>query len=125
MACESRPQSVVPTCRYCRVFGLPADFKEGVIFSTYATLVSSVSRGGAPGGARASRLQQLVDWCGGDAFDGCLVFDECHKAKNFVPVRSCQKTRCLPRSVSCWGVLFFLIVLSCALLHKNTSREVA
>ncbi len=30
---------------YFRVFGLPSDFKEGVIFSTYATLVSSVSRG--------------------------------------------------------------------------------
>jgi len=30
----------------CRVLGLPADFKEGVVFSTYATLVSSVQRGG-------------------------------------------------------------------------------
>ncbi|KAK9822510.1 hypothetical protein WJX81_008146 [Elliptochloris bilobata] len=29
-----------------------------------------------------SRLQQIVDWCGGAEFDGCLVFDECHKAKN-------------------------------------------
>ena len=29
-----------------RVFGLPADFTQGVIFSTYATLVSSVSKGG-------------------------------------------------------------------------------
>ena len=29
-----------------RVFGLPADFKEGVLFSTYATLVSSVQKGG-------------------------------------------------------------------------------
>lgn len=28
-----------------RVFGLPADFKEGVVFSTYATLVSSVQKG--------------------------------------------------------------------------------
>lgn len=28
-----------------RVLGLPADFKEGVVFSTYATLVSSVQRG--------------------------------------------------------------------------------
>lgn len=32
-----------------------------------------------------SRLQQVVDWLGGEAFDGCLVFDECHKAKNFIP----------------------------------------
>ncbi|EOD07809.1 hypothetical protein EMIHUDRAFT_249392 [Emiliania huxleyi CCMP1516] len=35
----------------------------GVLFSTYATL--------------------LVAWCGGPAFDGCLLFDECHKAKNW------------------------------------------
>ena len=31
--------------RETRVFGLPSDFKEGVIFSTYATLVSSVQKG--------------------------------------------------------------------------------
>jgi hypothetical protein len=30
----------------CRVLGLPADFKEGVVFSTYSTLVSSVHRAG-------------------------------------------------------------------------------
>lgn len=30
---------------FFRVFGLPADFKEGVVFSTYATLVSSVQKG--------------------------------------------------------------------------------
>lgn len=28
-----------------------------------------------------SRLDQLLEWCGDD-FDGCIVFDECHKAKN-------------------------------------------
>lgn len=65
-----------------RVFGLPADFKEGVVFSTYATLVSSVQKGTN----RQSRLQQLIDWCGGEQFNGCLIFDECHKAKHFVPV---------------------------------------
>ena len=27
------------------MFGLPSDLKEGVIFSTYATLVSSVQQG--------------------------------------------------------------------------------
>ena len=35
---------------------------------------------------RRTRLQQLIDWCGGPQFEGCLIFDECHKAKNFVPV---------------------------------------
>ena len=28
-----------------RLFGLSSDFKEGVVFSTYATLVSSVQKG--------------------------------------------------------------------------------
>lgn len=37
------------------------------------------------GHTKKSRLKQLIEWCGGEAFDGCLVFDECHKAKNFVP----------------------------------------
>ena len=41
---------------------------------------------GAMNTSRRSRLQQLVDWCGGADFEGCLVFDECHKAKNFNPV---------------------------------------
>ncbi|KAK3094762.1 hypothetical protein FSP39_005887 [Pinctada imbricata] len=76
-----------------RVFGLPADFKEGVVFSTYATLVSSVQKGGALSTARQSRLQQLVNWCGGEEFEGCLVFDECHKAKNFVPGKEQASTK--------------------------------
>ena len=33
---------------YFRILGLPADFKEGVLFSTYATLVSTVHRGNLP-----------------------------------------------------------------------------
>ena len=47
------------TCRYvlyvffirvvsllvCRAFGLSSEFKEGIVFSTYGTLVSSVQRG--------------------------------------------------------------------------------
>ncbi|KAL0037371.1 hypothetical protein WJX79_004342 [Trebouxia sp. C0005] len=31
-----------------------------------------------------SRLQQMVDWLGGEGFDGALVFDECHRAKNCI-----------------------------------------
>ncbi|XP_062521291.1 uncharacterized protein LOC134196225 isoform X2 [Corticium candelabrum] len=65
-----------------RVFGLPADLKDGVVFSTYATLVSSVQQAG---GSRRTRLQQLIEWCGGLEFSGCLIFDECHRAKNYNP----------------------------------------
>ncbi|XP_033119248.1 protein FORGETTER 1-like isoform X2 [Anneissia japonica] len=76
-----------------RVFGLPADFKEGVIFSTYATLVSSVQKGGAISSSKQSRLDQLIKWCGNDSFDGCLIFDECHKAKHFVPGKEKNSTK--------------------------------
>ncbi|CAG9465812.1 unnamed protein product [Pedinophyceae sp. YPF-701] len=46
----------------------------GVMFTTYTTLVT-VARG-------AARLDQVVAWAGGEEFEGLLVFDECHKAKN-------------------------------------------
>ena len=62
---------------------------EGVMFMTYSTLTSSGAKG------RPSRVHQLIDWVGGSgnssssrsgccpSFDGVLVFDECHKSKNF------------------------------------------
>lgn len=69
---------------------LGCSVKTGVLFSTYATL----SKGHAPGtvtgdpvtgssSKKRSRMQQIVDWCGGKDFDGCIIFDEAHKAKNF------------------------------------------
>ena len=51
----------------------PIREKDGLIFTTYRTLIG-VSRNG-------SRLGQLLDWCGED-FDGLILMDECHKAKN-------------------------------------------
>ncbi|KAF4389035.1 hypothetical protein F8388_026764 [Cannabis sativa] len=58
---------------------------EGVIFLTYSSLIASSEKG-------RSRLQQLVQWCGPD-FDGLIIFDECHKAKNLVPEAGSQPTR--------------------------------
>ena len=52
---------------------------------TYTTLISQMKGKG--------RLQQVIDWCGGPFFDGCIVFDECHKAKNFVPGKEAQSTK--------------------------------
>jgi hypothetical protein len=49
--------------------------QEGVLFCTYSTLTSKTKD--------RSRLSQLIDWVGGESFDGVLVFDEAHKAKNF------------------------------------------
>eukprot|EP00250_Pteridium_aquilinum_P027603 c3529_g1_i1 orf=145-2244(+) len=59
--------------------------KDGVLFLTYSSLIASSEKG-------RSRLQQLVQWCGPD-FDGLLIFDECHKAKNLIPEAGGQATR--------------------------------
>eukprot|EP00898_Chlorokybus_atmophyticus_P004114 jgi/Chlat1/4703/Chrsp3S00444 len=58
---------------------------DGVVFSTYSSLIASSENG-------RSRLSQLIQWCGKD-FDGLIVFDECHKAKNLVPDSGAQPTR--------------------------------
>ncbi|KAL3700029.1 hypothetical protein R1sor_018051 [Riccia sorocarpa] len=59
--------------------------REGVLFLTYSSLIASSEKG-------KSRLQQLVTWCGSN-FEGLLVFDECHKAKNLIPEAGGQATR--------------------------------
>ncbi|KAK2077490.1 hypothetical protein QBZ16_004335 [Prototheca wickerhamii] len=51
--------------------------QEGVVFLTYASLISASDRG-------TSRYKQLVQWCGA-GFEGLIVLDESHKAKNLVP----------------------------------------
>ncbi|KAK9684141.1 hypothetical protein RND81_10G189300 [Saponaria officinalis] len=60
--------------------------REGVLFLTYSSLIASSEKG-------RSRLNQLVQWCGGQDFDGLVVFDECHKAKNLIPEAGGQPTR--------------------------------
>lgn len=64
--------------------------KRGVVFSTYSALIGESS--GAAGGKYKSRLKQLLQWCGED-FDGLIVFDECHRAKNLCPVGSSKPTK--------------------------------
>ena len=53
--------------------------QEGIMFMTYSTLTASSMRSF---GSKNSRLQQLIHWLGGTSFEGPLIFDECHKAKN-------------------------------------------
>uniref|UniRef100_A0A8B9RBD5 Protein strawberry notch homolog 2 n=1 Tax=Astyanax mexicanus TaxID=7994 RepID=A0A8B9RBD5_ASTMX len=50
---------------------------EGVLFATYSALIGESQAGGQ----HRTRLNQILDWCGSD-FDGVIIFDECHKAKN-------------------------------------------
>jgi hypothetical protein len=93
--------------RETRALGLARDLQHGVLFSTYASLVSA----GGKAGGRGSRTDQIVAWLLGDAsggagagggagasaraseFDGLVVFDECHKAKNFVAGKEAQSTK--------------------------------
>uniref|UniRef100_A0A182Q7B7 Strawberry notch n=1 Tax=Anopheles farauti TaxID=69004 RepID=A0A182Q7B7_9DIPT len=63
--------------------------KKGVIFGTYSALIGESQ---STAGKYKSRLKQLLQWCGPD-FDGPIVFDECHKAKNLFPVGSSKPTK--------------------------------
>ena len=92
-----------------KALGLSNTCGEGVLFLTYSTLVSKGGGGGSGGkiskiGGKSSnqktRLEQAIEWfVGGDdgksgkgtstsqtekehIASGCLIFDECHKAKN-------------------------------------------
>ncbi|XP_049879393.1 protein strawberry notch isoform X2 [Pectinophora gossypiella] len=63
--------------------------KKGVVFSTYSALIGETQSSATK---YRTRLKQLLQWCGED-FDGCIVFDECHKAKNLCPVGSGKATK--------------------------------
>ena len=62
--------------------------EKGVIFSTYQALISKSKR------STTSRMNQLINWVGGDSFDGLIIFDESHKAKNLVPEKGTKPTQC-------------------------------
>jgi len=64
------------------------NLRKGVLFSTYSSLIGE-SQGG---GKYKSRLKQILNWCGDD-FDGCIIFDECHKAKNLCPTGAGKPTK--------------------------------
>ncbi|XP_014483079.1 PREDICTED: protein strawberry notch-like isoform X2 [Dinoponera quadriceps] len=69
--------------------GVNGNVKKGVIFSTYSALIGESSQSG---GKYKSRLKQLLQWCGED-FDGLIIFDECHRAKNLCPTGSSKPTK--------------------------------
>ncbi|KAH8410036.1 hypothetical protein KR009_004503 [Drosophila setifemur] len=54
------------------------NFRRGVIFCTYTALIGESLNAASK---YKTRLRQLVNWLG-KRFDGVIVFDECHKAKN-------------------------------------------
>jgi hypothetical protein len=63
---------VTPLARFAQ--GTVIRLNEGILFTTYATLRSAERK------AKASRVQQIVDWLGD--FDGVIVFDESHAMQN-------------------------------------------
>lgn len=64
--------------------------KKGVVFCTYSAMIGESNNRDA--GKYKSRLKQLLQWCGED-YDGVIVFDECHKAKNLCPTGSSKPTK--------------------------------
>ncbi|RUS79533.1 hypothetical protein EGW08_012701 [Elysia chlorotica] len=62
--------------------------KKGVIFATYSSLIGESQAEGKYN----TRLKQLLKWLGHD-FEGVIVFDECHKAKNLCPTGSSKPTK--------------------------------
>uniref|UniRef100_A0A2P2I206 Protein strawberry notch n=2 Tax=Hirondellea gigas TaxID=1518452 RepID=A0A2P2I206_9CRUS len=65
------------------------NIKKGVMFATYSALIGESCSGA---GKYKTRLKQLLNWCGDD-FDGCVIFDECHRAKNLCPTGSAKPTK--------------------------------
>uniref|UniRef100_A0A915KSP7 Uncharacterized protein n=1 Tax=Romanomermis culicivorax TaxID=13658 RepID=A0A915KSP7_ROMCU len=64
--------------------------KKGVIFATYSSLIGESNNAKSK---YRTRLRQLVHWCGGKDFDGLIIFDECHRAKNLMPLGSSRPTK--------------------------------
>ena len=56
-----------------------------MVFLSYSSLISGCDNG-------STRIDQLTQWCG-DGFEGLIVFDECHKAKNLVPESGAKPTK--------------------------------
>merc|ERR1712013_518384 len=79
--CSTPRSSISLTMKYAKInSAVNNNVKKGVLFATYSALIGE-SQGG---GKYKSRLKQILHWCGDD-FDGCIIFDECHKAKNLCP----------------------------------------
>uniref|UniRef100_A0A383VKE6 UBA domain-containing protein n=1 Tax=Tetradesmus obliquus TaxID=3088 RepID=A0A383VKE6_TETOB len=120
--------------RGTRALGLAKDLQEGVLFLTYSTLISA-GKGGR------SRMEQVVEWlvggtnsspqpqagsskagdaaaaaaaAGAQAWDGLIVLDECHKAKNFTPGKEAQSTKVASAVIDLQAMLPNARVLYCS-----------
>ncbi|CAD5223444.1 unnamed protein product [Bursaphelenchus okinawaensis] len=82
--------------KYARINSAENGFiKKGVIFATYSSLICEARHfkdDEDKTNRISSRLQQLIQWCG-EGFDGPIIFDECHHAKNLVPTAGSKPTK--------------------------------
>eukprot|EP00794_Sanderia_malayensis_P014235 gene14235-15720_t len=94
--------------------------KKGVIFATYSSLIGETS-----GKARfKTRLSQLLHWCGDD-YEGVIIFDECHKAKNLVPTGSGKPTKTGQTVVQLQNLLPKARVVYCSATGASEPRNMA
>ena len=64
--------------------------------------------------AKVRRIDELFEWLGGSSFEGTLVFDECHKAKNFKEGDAGTKVKTKdPRSPNSHAMIFTLAPALC------------
>ena len=72
--------------------GINNNVKKGIIYATYSALIGESQGANSKGAKYKTRLKQLLHWTGDD-FDGCIVFDECHRAKNLCPAGAGKPTK--------------------------------
>ncbi|KAM3724205.1 Protein strawberry notch [Dirofilaria immitis] len=75
--------------KYSKIGGKENDVKKGCIFATYSSLIGECR---SAKGKYRTRLKQLIQWFGQD-YDGVIVLDECHRAKNLVPTSGSKPTK--------------------------------
>jgi hypothetical protein len=76
VALGGQPEQIIDLSKYAQ--GEKISCPEGILFVAYATLRTQAKE------AKVSRLDQIIDWTGGDTFDGCICFDESHLMGNAV-----------------------------------------
>lgn len=52
---------------------------EGILFTTYSRMSGEASDQARAAGNTLSRLEQIIDWVGGEDFDGVIILDESHE----------------------------------------------
>ncbi|VDN07010.1 unnamed protein product [Thelazia callipaeda] len=75
--------------KYSKIGGKENCVKKGCIFATYSSLIGECR---SAKGKYRTRLKQLIQWFGQD-YDGVIVLDECHRAKNLVPTSGSKPTK--------------------------------